>query len=65
MARTKKDRSAEVEAVFSGLKYCNATQLNEVIETANKLIAKAKEAEIAEKKAQIKALQDEIAKLEK
>ena len=65
MARTKKDRSAEVEAVFNGLQYCNATQLNEVIKQANKLIAKAKEAEIAEKKAQIKALQDELAELEK
>ena len=65
MARTKKDRSAEVDAVFNGLQYCNATQLNEVIERANKLIAKAKEVEIAEKKAQIKALQDELAKLEK
>lgn len=65
MARTKKDRSTEVEAVFAGLPYCNATQLKEVIAKANTLLDKAKEAEIEAKKKQIEALQAELAELQK
>ena len=65
MARTKKDRSAEVSAVFNGLQYCNATELNEVIAKASALLDKAKKAEIEVKKAQIEALKAELAELEK
>lgn len=59
MARTKKDRSNEVSAVFNGLQYCTCDQLREVIDNANKLIAKKEKAEKAEK---IKKLEEEIQK---
>lgn len=64
MARTRKDRSAEVQAVFDGLQYCTATQLNEVIERAKKKLDAAKKAEIEEKRNQIKRLQGELKELE-
>lgn len=65
MARSKKDRSAEVSAVFSGLQYCNATELNEVINNANKLLAKAKQAEIEATEKQIAELNAKLAELKK
>lgn len=65
MARTKKDRTNEVQAVFDGLQYCNGTQLKEVIAKASALLDKAKKAEIEVKKAQIEALKAELAELEK
>ena len=65
MARTKKDRSAEVSAVFNGLQYCNATELNEVINNANKLLAKAKQAEIEATEKQIAELNAKLAELKK
>lgn len=65
MARTKKDRSAEVEAVFNGLQYCSASQLNEVIEKASSLLEKAKKAEIEATEKEIKALQSKLAELKK
>lgn len=65
MARTRKDRTAEVEAVFNGLQFCNATQLNEVIKQANNLLAKAKKAEIEATEKQIAALNEKLAELKK
>lgn len=65
MARTKKDRSEEVEAVFNGLKYCNTEQLKQIIDKANKLIADVKQAEIETLEAEIKKMQAKVADLKK
>lgn len=65
MARPKKDRSAEVSAVFNGLQYCNATELNEVIEKAKSLLEKAKKAEIEATEKQIAELNAKLAELKK
>jgi len=65
MARTKKDRTTEIQAVYDGLQFCNIQQLNEIIEKANKLIAAKKQSEIEAKKKQIEALKAELAELEK
>lgn len=65
MARTKKNRSAEVSAVFNGLQYCSATELNQIKEKCEALM-KAKKAEaIKEKEAQIEALKKELEALKK
>ena len=64
MPRTKKDRSAEIQAVFEGLKYCDIATLNEVINKAGTLIYRKRNSEIEMKKQQLAELQAEIAKLE-
>lgn len=59
MARRPKDRKEEQQKVFDNLQFCNCDQLREVIDIANKLIAKKEKAEKAEK---IKKLEEEIKK---
>ena len=65
MARTKKDRSAEIEAVFNGLKFCSTDQLNEVITKANKLLQDIKKAEIEALEAEIREKQAKLEALKK
>ena len=65
MARTKKDRTNEVQAVFDGLQYCNGTQLREVIAKASALLDKAKKAEIEATEKQIAELNAKLAELKK
>lgn len=65
MPRLKKDRTAEVQAVLDGLKYCDIATLKEIINKAEILISKKRNSEIEMKKQQIADLQAEIAKLEK
>lgn len=65
MPRLKKDRTAEIQAVFEGLKYCDIATLNEVINKAGILIYRKRNSEIEMKKQQLAELQAEIAELEK
>ena len=65
MARTKKDRTEEVKAVFNGLKYCSASDLKQVIKKANSMLDDAKKVEIEAKKNQIEQLKKELAELER
>ncbi|MDE6089847.1 MAG: hypothetical protein K2G41_04005 [Duncaniella sp.] len=65
MARPKKERKEEVEAIFNNLKYCSATELKEVINRATKLLDGAKRAEIQAKEKAIEKLNKELEELRK
>lgn len=63
MARPKK--TAEMEVVFNNLKNATYDELVSVKAECEKLIDKAKKAEIEAKKAEIEKLKKELAELEK
>ena len=63
--RTPKDRTAEIQAVFDGLKFCSADELKQVIEKANSLIDKKRNEAIKAKEEAIAELQRQIEELKK
>lgn len=63
--RTPKDRTAEIQAVYDGLKFCSITDLNQIIKLAKSQIEKKKESEKEALKNQIAELQKQLEDLEK
>ena len=63
--RTPKDRTAEIQAVYDGLKFCSYDDLTQVIKSATERQKKIKAEELEALKKQREAIDAKIAEMEK